>query len=114
MFEYAVNFASVLNASIVMLYVMDDSPKAIGVTQGGPMLKFPSYTEEYQKTLKEREENARSVLLEQQAELPLIRSAMEKLSEDHYSSASELVTCGSFLYLHCYGWPSYISQEVLF
>ena len=55
-----------------MLYVMDDSPKAIGVTQGGPMLKFLSYTEEYQKILKEREENARSVLLEQQAELPVI------------------------------------------
>jgi len=54
------------------------------------MLKFLSYTEEYQKILKEREENARSVLLEQQAELPVIRSAMENLSEDHYSSASDV------------------------
>lgn len=89
-FEYAVYFAGELNASIVMLYVMDDSPRAVGVTQGGPMLKFLSDTEEYQKILKEQEENARGVLLGQQAELNVIRSEMKKISEDRHSSASDV------------------------
>jgi|SaaInl7_200m_RNA_FD_contig_101_251233_length_4755_multi_9_in_0_out_0_4 nucleotide-binding universal stress UspA family protein len=81
-FNYAVSIAGAFEASITMLYVFDESPSSAGSNPAGSIISGLLGKEAHEQMRKEQEESARRVLIGKRTEMPIIRKALEKMSED--------------------------------